>query len=111
MGSGSVTDYIIRLAPCSVFIIKNWRTVPKENESAIYVVFYAVGSVAALLQLQLCCREPPSLPVPARLGETAVPAARLLQRGTARGTLSCAQRTVDSWQSQHIYLIYYCYST
>jgi hypothetical protein len=55
VGAGSVTDYIIRLAPCSVFIIKNWRTVPKENEPAIYVVFYAVGSVAALLQLQLCC--------------------------------------------------------
>jgi hypothetical protein len=53
--AGSVTDYIIRLAPCSVFIIKNWRTVPKEHEPATYVVLYAVGSVAALLQLQLCC--------------------------------------------------------
>jgi len=44
--NGSVTDYIIRLAPCSVFIIKNWRTVPKEHEAATYVVCLDGGEAA-----------------------------------------------------------------
>ena len=35
---GSVTDYMIRLSPCSVVIVKHWRPVPALDTEVTYVV-------------------------------------------------------------------------
>jgi len=35
---GSVTDYMIRLSPCTVVIVKHWRPVPTLDKEVTYVV-------------------------------------------------------------------------
>mmetsp|Transcript_52869 Transcript_52869/g.85573 ORF Transcript_52869/g.85573 Transcript_52869/m.85573 type:complete len:208 (-) Transcript_52869:382-1005(-) len=43
---GSVTDYMIRLAPCTVFIIKNWRPIPTLEATCNYLVALDGGAAS-----------------------------------------------------------------
>jgi len=43
---GSVTDYMIRLSPCSIVIVKHWRPVPSLDKKAVYLVALDGGEPA-----------------------------------------------------------------